>query len=66
MAEQLRQFLRVKQTAQAAGISRSQIYALEADGKFPKRVQLGPRSVAWDAEEVAVWQRERLEQRDAA
>lgn len=29
------------------GLSKSTIYKLMAEGKFPKRVQLSPRSVGW-------------------
>lgn len=63
---ELKTFLRLQDTKKAAGISRSQIYALEAAGKFPRRIPLGPRSVAWDADEIALWQRQRLELRVAA
>ena len=65
MAEQLKTFLRIKDVKRAAGISRSQIYALEAAGKFPRRIPLGPRSVAWDSASIAQWQQERIEQREA-
>lgn len=37
-------------------LSRSSIYRLEADGKFPKRIQLGAgHSVGWYAHEVDDW-----------
>ena len=65
-SKQLRNFLRMKQLRQVTGISRSQIYLLEANGRFPRRIPLGPRSVAWDAGEVAQWQADRLEHRKEA
>jgi prophage regulatory protein len=37
-------------------LSRSSIYRLEADGKFPKRIQLGDgHAVAWYANEIDEW-----------
>lgn len=41
------------------------IARLEAAGKFPKRVILGPNRVGWVEEEVLDWLQERLEQREA-
>lgn len=40
-------------------ISRSQAYQLEKQGRFPKRITLGTRSVAWKLSEIKQW----LEQR---
>ncbi len=39
---------------------------LEAAGKFPKRVRLGPNRVAWLLFEVDVWLNERIAFRDAS
>ncbi|EJG0658339.1 AlpA family phage regulatory protein [Vibrio parahaemolyticus] len=36
-------------------ISRSQAWKLEQQGLFPKRVQLGTRSVAWKLSELLEW-----------
>lgn len=36
-------------------ISRSQAWKLEQQGLFPKRVQLGIRSVAWKLSELLDW-----------
>jgi prophage regulatory protein len=41
------------------------IARLEAAGKFPKRVQLGPNRVAWLLSEVDAWVSERINFRDA-
>ena len=38
---------------------------LEAAGKFPKRVRLGPNRVAWLLFEVDAWLNERIAFRDA-
>ncbi len=37
------------------GLSRSTIYQLMADGRFPRPVQLGPRAVGWRQSEIADW-----------
>ncbi|MFK7841709.1 MAG: helix-turn-helix transcriptional regulator [Sphingorhabdus sp.] len=39
------------------------IARLEKAGKFPKRVQLGPRRVGWLLSEVEDWLKNRLENR---
>lgn len=37
-------------------LSRSSIYRLESEGKFPKRIQLGDgHAVAWYANEIDEW-----------
>ena len=37
------------------GLSRSTVRRLEQSGQFPKRRQLGARSVAWLADEIDQW-----------
>jgi prophage regulatory protein len=41
------------------------IARLEAAGKFPRRVRLGPNRVAWLLSEVDAWVSERLAVREA-
>ncbi len=43
--------------------SPAHITRLEAAGKFPKRVQLGPSRVGWVEQEVLDWLTERIKQR---
>ena len=40
------------------------IARLEKAGKFPKRVQLGPKRVGWVEDEVLDWLQQRLECRE--
>ncbi|WP_238365436.1 helix-turn-helix transcriptional regulator [Mesobacterium pallidum] len=40
------------------------IARLEKDGKFPKRVTLGPNRVGWVEVEVLNWLQERLDRRE--
>ena len=53
-------FLRLPEVRALTGLSRSQIYRLEATGQFPKRVKLGECSSAWVDLEVAQWQTDRV------
>lgn len=40
------------------------IARLEAAGKFPQRIKLGPNRVAWLLSEVNAWVSERIDNRD--
>lgn len=59
-------FLRLPAVKDVTGLSRSVIYAMVADGKFPKPVPISAGAVAWSESEIAAWQRSRIEARDAA
>lgn len=37
------------------GLSRSTIYAMIAEGEFPKPIKLGKRAVGWRESDVANW-----------
>ena len=63
MSAQLRKFLRLKSVLEVTGLSRSQIYELEKRGSFPARISIGARAVAWDSEEIALWQQRLIEAR---
>lgn len=55
-------FMRLKEVIARTGLSRSTIYLMVADGRFPRQVRLGgSRSVAWIEAEVEGWMRERIE-----
>jgi prophage regulatory protein len=49
-------FLRLPEVRRVTGLSRSQIYRLEATGQFPKHVKLGASASAWVDREIAQWQ----------
>jgi predicted DNA-binding transcriptional regulator AlpA len=36
-------------------LSRAQRWRLERDGKFPRRLRLGPRTVRWRLSEILAW-----------
>ncbi|MFO1496518.1 MAG: AlpA family transcriptional regulator [Lysobacterales bacterium] len=52
--------LRLPQVEELTGFKRSQLYRLQAAGKFPKRVKISQRSSAWVASEVDAWIRARI------
>jgi prophage regulatory protein len=57
--------LRRPQVEEQTGLKRSHIYALMAEGRFPKPVPLGPKARGWLSEEIAGWVEQRVAERDA-
>jgi prophage regulatory protein len=55
-------FLRLDAVKTATGLSRSTIWRLEREGKFPRCVRIGVRSVGWVASEVQDWIENRIAQ----
>jgi prophage regulatory protein len=47
--------LRLKEVVRMVGLSRSTVWNLDREGKFPKHRKLGPRSVGWLDTEVHEW-----------
>lgn len=61
MTEQSREaLLRRKQVEARTGLTRSTIYALISEGKFPKPIQLVGRTVAWTESSIDRWIAERI------
>ena len=56
--------IRLPEVINMTGFSRTTIYALLKDQKFPKQVKLSPRSVGWVECEVLDWNHQRLSERD--
>jgi prophage regulatory protein len=58
--------IRLREVRDLTGLSRSYIYALAADGRFPKSVSLVPggSSRAWVEAEVLDWLQQRIIERD--
>jgi prophage regulatory protein len=46
------------------GLSKSTRWRMEKAGDFPKKIQLGPRSVGWRAEEIIQWCKDRCESKN--
>lgn len=53
-------FLRLPAVCERTGLSRSQVYRLEAAGKFPRRVKLGLSTSAWVEAEIQRWAADRI------
>jgi prophage regulatory protein len=49
------QFLRMRTVMRITGIGRSTIYRWMAEQRFPRPVQLGPRTVAWRRADLDRW-----------
>ena len=58
--------IRIREVRRRTGFSRSTIWRLERRGEFPRRVKLGPNSVAWYLAEVEGWIKEKLASRFVA
>lgn len=53
-------FLRLSAVCERTGLSISQIYRLQAAGKFPRRVKLALSTSAWVESEIQQWCLERI------
>jgi prophage regulatory protein len=51
----IQRILRGKETDERTGLSRSQRYAMERDGKFPKRRKLSKRASGYLESEITDW-----------
>ena len=65
MAKKQSRIIRKAELCSRVGYSDVHVWRLERDGKFPKRVQLGPRSVGWIESEVDDWLQRRIDARSA-
>jgi prophage regulatory protein len=54
------QILRLAQVCRVTGLSRSLVYQMEAEDRFPKRIRLTERAVGWIEDEVQGWLAERV------
>ena len=52
--------LRLEQVCRMTGLSRSLVYQMEAEHRFPKRIHLTQRAVGWIEGEVQGWLAERV------
>lgn len=56
----------VNEAASLTSLSRTAIFKLRSQGKFPKAVPLGEKRVAFVRAEVAAWVEQRIAQREVA
>jgi prophage regulatory protein len=52
--------LRLPRVKERVGFGKSQIYKLIRRGEFPAPARIGKRSVAWSAQAIDAWIRERI------
>lgn len=57
-------FLKLKEVIASTTLSKSTIYAYVSEGRFPRPITLGLRSVAWIESEVNSWKSEQVALRD--
>ena len=57
--------LRLRQVMDMTGLGKTKIYALQAEGTFPLRVQITPYCVGWVEQEIQAWISERMTARTA-
>jgi prophage regulatory protein len=51
-------FVREAECKQITGLSRTRRWELEREGKFPKRIKLSERAVAWRLSDLMGWMEE--------
>ena len=51
----MRKLVKIKEVMERIPFSRSQIYKLIAEGRFPKQVHLGGHASFWLSEEIDEW-----------
>ncbi|BBU03343.1 helix-turn-helix transcriptional regulator [Aeromonas veronii] len=64
-AHATQRLIRVKEVTQKTGLSKSSLYDLIAQGRFPQSVPLSNRSVAFVESEIDNWIAERIAARHA-
>lgn len=57
--------LRRKDVESFVGLSRSTIYAMMAEGAFPRPIKLGARAVGWQETDIVAWLESRKAERTA-
>ena len=62
--QQLQLFIRLPVVLQKVGMSKSFVYDLITQDKFPKPVKVSSRISCWVAAEVDQWVQERIDARD--
>ena len=57
-------FVRLDELTLMVGLSKSTIYSLIDEGKFPRQKRLARRAVGWSVEEVTQWARDAEEREE--
>lgn len=59
-----KRLLRLPDVMKKTGLKKSWIYQLISEGKFPRQIKLGDRSVAWLESEIDEWIDKRIQLRE--
>ncbi|MEI8715650.1 helix-turn-helix transcriptional regulator [Mesorhizobium sp. ISC11] len=59
------QIIAIKEVCKRVGISRTTVWQLTKDGKFPRLVKITPKRKGYVAEEIDAWIKARIDERDA-
>ena len=62
----MQKFVRLPDVIERTSLSRSTIYEMMAQGRFPRPVKLSLRSNGWIEAEINAWLDSRVAQREAA
>jgi prophage regulatory protein len=54
-AKEDRRILRKPELQHMIGLSDASIWRMERQGKFPKRIKIGGKSVGWFSDEISEW-----------
>jgi prophage regulatory protein len=57
--------MRLKEVIEKTGLAKTTVYSLISQGKFPKQIELGVRSVGWVDTEVDEWLEAKIAHRNA-
>lgn len=57
-----RRFLRLREVLTRVPLSRTRLYELIAEKRFPAQIRLSDRASAWDEAEINLWLDERVRQ----
>lgn len=55
-----RRFIKLPKVKDYTGLSTTEIYRRIANGRFPKQINLGPKSVVWVEAEIIAWMDARI------
>ena len=62
--EHSKRIIKIPKVSDKTGLCKTAVYNLIAEGKFPKQIPLGARSVGWLESEIDGWIDDRISERD--
>ena len=60
------EFIDLAEVERRVGLKKTAVYRAVREARFPRPVNVTPKSVRWAVAEIEQWQRERLAERDRA